>query len=63
MVAQLRLGVIEVAEDALEALLEHQVLYKRLTRERERDALTKVVYGTQDAVHVGAVQKNHENGL
>ena len=63
LVAQLRLGVIEVAEDALEALLEHQVLYTRLTRERERDALTKVVYGTQDAVHVGAVQKNHENGL
>lgn len=63
LVAQQRLGVIEVAEDAFVAVLEHQVLYTALTRERDGDALTEIVHRPQDAVHVGAVQKNHENGL
>ena len=58
LVAQQRLGVIEVAEDAFVA-----VLYTALTRERDGDALTEIVHRPQDAVHVGAVQKNHENGL
>ena len=63
LVAQRRLRVIKVAENALVAVLEYQVLYKTLRRKGEGDTLTIIVNRSQDAVHVDTVKKNHENRL